>query len=1431
MQTQGRIWASITASLVVSGVLGFFAFSVVRGIDDDLARGRYYTEIINKTFALNLLVATFDQESSQRGLYQLGEVRASLTKLLDGLYSTDVREESLVGHIRKNNQELGPLLDQFLTLRATQDGGLRAELGNMLASQLWTKVRFISDDTARLKEISESRVISAHTKAGITVLFLLLTLIIANVIISLVSGRGIVSMQEGLRKQREWLRVTLTSIGDAVIATDLESRIAFLNPVAATLTGWPVEEALGRPVQDLFKIVNEKTREPAEDIVGRVLLEGVNVTLANHTVLVARDGREIPIEDSAAPIRDRGGRVAGVVLVFHDVTDKRRAQESLRQSREDLDRAQEVGHIGWWRLDTQRNVLTWSDENHRIFGVPEGTPLSYEAFLETVHPDDRRHVDAQWMAALRGEPYDIEHRIVADGRVKWVREKAYLEFDAGDNLLGGFGITQDVTERKLYEEALRESEARFRLLFETMTEGFAIHEIITDEQGRPCDYRYIDVNPSFEKLTGLKRAQLLGRSVLELLPGTEAYWIERFGRVAMTGEPAHFEDYSAALGRWYEVMAYRSAPLQFAVIFSDITDRKQAEAERERLLAERTAIMENMTDGLTIADPEGRVIYHNPASLALHGYSCLEDGLLSKDEMLDQWRILDLTGQPVPMEDWPLPRALGGRTFNGYELRVQRLDGKKQFIGSYSGTLVHNASGRPPFAVVTVRDVTEQKRAEELLHRYRLLAGHSRDIILFIRRDDGRILEANLAAETAYGYSREELLRLSIHDLRTPEARGLSDEQMAQADAPGILFETVHRCRDGRTFPVEVSSRGETIGGTRTLISIVRDITERKRAEDILIESESRFRLLSRTAARLLEVDDPLGVVNELAAEVMDHLDCQAFFNFVVDEQLGKLHLNACSGIPEEEARRIEWLDYGIAVCGCVARDGVRIVAEDICSVADPRTELVQSYGIRAYCCHPLMAAGRVIGTLSFGTSTRSRFSPQDLDLMKTVADQVAVAMERMRLIREVQRSRDELEVRVRIRTAELEEVNSELRVIESALRHSETKLRRNNELLQKVFDGITDPLLMLDGCGLLTMVNRAAMSYYGVGEDTEVLGKACFQGLRGKETACPECLYPFLSAGVRTMSLERTGIIDPGRMENVTIYPVLDEQGERDAVIIRISDITQAKILERQILQNEKLASLGLVTSGIAHEINNPNSFIYFNLPILRSYLEGLLPIVDEHAALHPEFEVLNIPYADLREDLFRLLENMEQGSQRISKTIGVLKSFVRKRDLVGMQPVDLKQLADKVVALCHTELRHKISSFEILVTENLPPMVSDPEALEQVLLNLLINAIHACDKPDSYVSLSGRYDRKAGFIIEITDNGSGIEEAAREKIFDPFFTTKSSSEGTGLGLYICHNHVTSLGGRIEVESKVGEGTTFRVVLPQLCHGCQEDVGARCSP
>jgi len=202
----------------------------------------------------------------------------------------------------------------------------------------------------------------------------------------------------------------------------------------------------------------------------------------------------------------------------------------------------------------------------------------------------------------------------------------------------------------------------------------------------------------------------------------------------------------------------------------------------------------------------------------------------------------------------------------------------------------------------------------------------------------------------------------------------------------------------------------------------------KSQTEESLKRMVGRFELLTNTAGELLQSPDAQKTVESLCLKVMEHLDCHVFFNYLVDERLEMLHLNAYAGIPQEEAGKVEWLDYGAAVCGCAAKEGRGIVAEHIFSTPDIRTELVKSYGIRAYAAHPLLAEnGRVIGTLSFGTRTREAFSESDLSLMKAVADQVAAAMIRLKAEGEVRHHRDHLEETVKKRTHELEARNLQL--------------------------------------------------------------------------------------------------------------------------------------------------------------------------------------------------------------------------------------------------------------------------------------------------------------------------------------------------------------------------------------------------------------------
>lgn len=286
--------------------------------------------------------------------------------------------------------------------------------------------------------------------------------------------------------------------------------------------------------------------------------------------------------------------------------------------------------------------------------------------------------------------------------------------------------------------------------------------------------------------------------------------------------------------------------------------------------------------------------------------------------------------------------------------------------------------------------------------------GESIDYGVWVCAPDGRNIYASQSFLTLVGMTQEQCSSFGWGDVLHPDDAEKTIAAWKECVCTGGTWDIEHRYLgvDGEYH--DILARGVAVKNDQGKIlcwaGINLDISRFKQTQKELLKSNQRLDLLSRTARRLLESETPQAIVDSLCQEVMTFLECDTFFNFLADDVRQCLHLNACAGIPAESQAGIEWLDYGVAVCGCAARDACRIVAEDIQQRIDPRTELVKSFGIRAYACHPLMAQGRVLGTLSFGTRCKDSFSDEDLALMRAVADMVAIAMERKRTTAEIER-------------------------------------------------------------------------------------------------------------------------------------------------------------------------------------------------------------------------------------------------------------------------------------------------------------------------------------------------------------------------------------------------------------------------------------------
>ncbi|MFB3904660.1 MAG: PAS domain S-box protein [Acidobacteriota bacterium] len=482
----------------------------------------------------------------------------------------------------------------------------------------------------------------------------------------------------------------------------------------------------------------------------------------------------------------------------------------------------------------------------------------------------------------------------------------------------------EASSLKEARERVRQSERRYHTLFNAMSEGFALHEIICDPDGIPSDYRFLEVNPAFERLTGLKKEQVVGRTVRQVLPEIEPSWIEAYGKVALSGQPTYLEQRADSLQKDYGVIAFAPAERQFATLFLDITDRK--------------------------------------------------------------------------------------------------------------------------------------------------------------------------------------------------------------------------------------------------------------RREDELTKTNLRLDILSETASQLLKTDSPEAVVDALCRKVMGFMDCQVFFNYLVDEGKHQLRLNAYAGIPEDEARRIEWLDYGEAVCGRVALNGRPIICGDIGVKSDPGTELVKSYGIQAYACHPLISQGRVVGTLSFGARNRTQFDADDISLMRTVADQVAIAIDRKRAEEALHKAKNALEQRVEERTRELRTAYESLRAEIAERQRSD----RINLQLAAIVESSNDAIIGKTLDGLITSWNKGAERMYGYTAE-EIIGKPVSVLVPPDQGDDSSSILERIRRGQRFEQYETVRIRRDGRRITVvlTVSPIKDANGTIVGVSSIARDITERERMAEE-LRSASLYARSLIEASL---------------------------------------------------------------------------------------------------------------------------------------------------------------------------------------------------------------------------------------------------------
>jgi signal transduction histidine kinase len=268
-----------------------------------------------------------------------------------------------------------------------------------------------------------------------------------------------------------------------------------------------------------------------------------------------------------------------------------------------------------------------------------------------------------------------------------------------------------------------------------------------------------------------------------------------------------------------------------------------------------------------------------------------------------------------------------------------------------------------------------------------------------------------------------------------------------------------------------------------------------------------------------------------------------------------------------------------------------------------------------------------------------------------------------------------------------------------------------------------------------------------------------------------------------------------------------------------RLAAMARSALQEKQLVQADKMASLGILVAGVAHEVNNPATMLMLNAPNLKKAFESFLPVLDDHFARHPDARVCNMAYPDLRTRIERMLAAILDASNRIKTLISDLKDFSRPADTRTPFPdpeIDVNQVVEKALDLTHNTLKKITPNVSAHYGRHLPGVSGDFQKLMQVVINLLTNAAQALENPNQAIMVSTSANQHKNIVtIEVTDTGPGVPSDMLEKIIDPFFTTRRDEGGTGLGLFISEKIVSDMQGVLELASDPGQGFTARIVLP----------------
>lgn len=1197
------------------------------------------------------------------------------------------------------------------------------------------------------------------------------------------------------------------------------------------------------------------------------------------------DGRQYWLQTNIIPLHDSQGAVVGILGTFMEITARIEAEQQLKQLNDELEhrideRTQELenSQARLQRLATNLPGLIFqfrlaADGTRSFPYVSEGCrdihelePNEFLQCFDLVHERDRDALEqAIQVSALTLSGFHHEHRIITpSGQLKWVQTIARPEHKPDDSIVWD-GLIIEVSDRKQAEKEQR------RLL--------SILEATPDIVGI-CD---AEGNHLYLNQAG-QRALEISAETVEQVKIQACHPPQALRKIEVTAIPTAIqtgmwqgESYlRSQSGREFPVsqviLAHRDEDnnLEFlSSVMRDISDLKAAEQALRESEAKYQQILDSITDMVLVKCENSKLVWANQAFRNYYGMSDANfQALIGTD-----------FNHPAHTQQYIRDDAYvftSGRSLE-IEEPVTRHDGEVRQFNTIKSA-IQNSQGDIILTVGVSRDITDRKQTEERLRQqeaqYRQIFETVTDGLGILNLETGNLLEANPAYHQMHGYSYEDFIPLPSTTYVHPDSQHVYQDFIAAVQA-GYTYsgQATNIHRDGSLIELDVKGIPFLYQGEPHALCVLRDISQQARLEAERKRQEQALRsIVQGTAAQtgeaffqacVKQLALALDVRYALIAEVIDTGNQQIgkTLAFWQDSDFGDNFQYDLAGTP----------CFNIVQSHAVCRYG-RSVQKYF-----PDDKELAALNAESYVGIPILSPnGKFLGYISvINTEPMEPDVELQVFILEIFAARAGAEMERIQVEKVLIASNQKIQQQAQ-RERLLNQIANQIRrslkldfIINTAVQEIHAFLRVDRchfawyvETHDKTY---WDVIAEVHAPNLPSFIGRHAATSFGsltdkildqqilrlddvaTIHDVEVRGTLTDLGNKSMlvlpvkaesgQVGIIACIH---SRAVRPWLVDEVKLLKSvvAQLEIALNQADLLVQTEARAQELEVL-LNQLQRAQSQLVQSEKMSSLGQMVAGVAHEINNPVNFIYGNLTHAKNYMQDLVHLIESYqyhcpdtpAEIQTMMDEIELDF--LQEDLPKLFQSMEVGTERIREIIKSLRLFSRL-DEAEIKQVNLHDGLDSTLTILKTRLRAQHWRPDIQVIKeygDLPQIECYAGQLNQVFMNLLSNAVDALEERDQHrtwqqmehsPSTIGIQTRFLGQLnqpavaIAITDNGPGISQNASEHLFNPFFTTKPVGKGTGLGLSISYQIITEThGGTITYNSVPGQGTTFTITLP----------------